>query len=145
MTSQLAWATLVCNSVIKRGNAIQAKKAMSTVTSALQHKDLSIWVFPEGTRGHGKGLAHFKKGAFQMAISAGVPIVPICVNNYVRSMDLRRWESGRVELRALPPIPTEGLTHKDIPDLMARCHEQMKVCIDELDRMAGTEHASAKR
>lgn len=138
---QLYW--LAGNVLIDRGNAAQAKKAMLTTTDTLLHKDMSIWVFAEGTRGHGKGLAPFKKGAFQMAINAGVPIVPLCVNNYVRGMSLNRWRSGCVEMRALPPIPTTGLTQADIPALMARCHATMQACIDELDRRAGTTTQSA--
>ncbi len=133
---QLYW--LAGNVLIERGNAAQAKKAMLTTTDALQHQDVSIWVFAEGTRGHGRGLGPLKKGAFQMAINAGVPIVPLCVNNYVRGMRLNRWHSGQVAMRALPPIPTTGLTQADLPALMARCHAEMLACIDELDRQAGT-------
>lgn len=133
---QLYW--LAGNVLIDRGNAVQAKKAMLTTTDTLQHKDMSIWVFAEGTRGHGTGLAPFKKGAFQMAINAGVPIVPLCVNNYVRGLNLNRWHSGHIEMKALPAIPTAGLAQEDIPALMAQCHAQMLACIAELDQRAGT-------
>jgi 1-acyl-sn-glycerol-3-phosphate acyltransferase len=95
---------------------------------------MSIWVFAEGTRSHGKGLAPFKKGAFQMAINAQVPIIPVCANNYVRGIRLNRWRSGEVILRALPPIATQGLTLDDMPALMAQCHAQMQGCIAQLDK-----------
>ncbi|MCH8180129.1 MAG: 1-acylglycerol-3-phosphate O-acyltransferase [Proteobacteria bacterium] len=134
---QLYW--LAGNVLVDRGNAVQAKKAMLTTTDTLQHKDMSLWVFAEGTRSHGKGLGPFKKGAFQMAINAGVPIVPVCVNNYTRGMDLKRWRSTTVLIRALPPIATTGLTLDDLPTLMHAVHAQMAECIDELDREAGTQ------
>ncbi len=133
---QLYW--LAGNVLIDRGNAVKAKQAMMTSTRTLQTQDTSIWVFAEGTRGHGKGLGPFKRGAFQMAINAQVPIVMLCANNYVRGMKLNRWHSGTVVIRALPPIPTAGLTMDDLPALMDRCHAEMKACIDELDRQAGT-------
>lgn len=133
---QLYW--LAGNVLIERGNAIQAKKAMLTTTDTLQRKDTTIWMFAEGTRGHGKGLAPLKKGAFQMAINAGVPIIPLCGNNYVRGMNLKRLRGGTVVMRALEPIPTAGLTLDDMPELMATCQARMKACIDELDREAGT-------
>jgi 1-acyl-sn-glycerol-3-phosphate acyltransferase len=133
---QIYW--LAGNVLIHRGNAEQAKQAMLTTTETLRHRDTSIWVFAEGTRNLGQGLLPFKKGAFQMAINAGVPIIPLCANNYVRTMDLNRWRSGEVRMRALPPIPTAGLTLDDMPQLMATCHAQMKACIDELDAHAGT-------
>ncbi|WP_290902124.1 1-acylglycerol-3-phosphate O-acyltransferase [Aquabacterium sp.] len=131
---QLYW--LAGNVLVDRGNAAQAKKAMLTTTDTLQHKDMSLWVFVEGTRSHGKGLGPFKKGAFQMAINAQVPILPVCANNYTRTMNLNRWHGGTVILRALPPIATTGLTLDDLPALMATCHAQMAACIEELDREA---------
>lgn len=131
---QLYW--LAGNVLVDRGNAVQAKKAMLTTTDTLQHKDMSLWVFAEGTRSHGKGLGAFKKGAFQMAINAGVPILPVCANNYTRTLNLNRWRGGVVVLRALPPIATTGLTLDDLPALMQTCHAQMAQCIDELDREA---------
>lgn len=128
---QIYW--LAGNVLIERGNAAKAKAAMLKTTDTLQHHDTSIWVFPEGTRNMGKGLLPFKKGAFQMAIAAGVPIVPICCSNYKRTMRLNRWHSGPLRIRALPPIPTQGLMLDDMPALMERCREQMVVCIDALD------------
>jgi 1-acyl-sn-glycerol-3-phosphate acyltransferase len=119
--------------LIDRGNAVKAKQAMLAVTEALQQHDLSIWVFAEGTRNHGKGLGPLKKGAFVMAINAGVPIVPVCASTYVTHMKLNRWHSGDVVLRSLDPIPTTGLTLDDVPALMERCRTLMVECIATLD------------
>jgi 1-acyl-sn-glycerol-3-phosphate acyltransferase len=133
---QLYW--LAGNVLIDRGNAIRAKQSMVQLTHTLQHKDLSIWVFVEGTRSHGKGLGPFKKGAFQMAINAGIPIVPVVSNTYVRQIKLGRWNNGEIILRSMPAIPTAGLTLDDVPALMDRCRQQMLDMIDTLDREAGT-------
>ena len=128
---QLFW--LSGNVLIDRGNAYKARRAMLTTTRTLQHEDTSIWVFPEGTRNLGKGLQPFKKGAFHMAIAAGVPIVQVCASNYVTHMRLNRWNSGDVLIRSLPPIPTVGLTSNDIPQLMQACQKQMDECIKAMD------------
>lgn len=128
---QLFW--LAGNVLIDRGNPLRARRSILQTTETLQNKDTSIWVFPEGTRNKGEGLLAFKRGAFQMAIEAGVPIVPVCVSTYVRSMDLNRRDSGEVIIRTLPAIPTAGLTSDDIPVLIARCHEQMQSCIASMD------------
>ena len=93
-----------------------------------------IWVFAEATRNLGKGLLPFKKGALQMAIAAGVPIIPVCVSNYARDMRLNSWDAGKVMIRALPEIPTSGLTLDDMPQLIERCHAQMNACIEEMDQ-----------
>ena len=128
---QLYW--LAGNVLIERGNAQQAKQAMLTTTETLQHQDTSIWVFPEGTRNKGQGLLPFKKGAFQMAIAAGVPIIPVCVSSYVKHMRLNRWNGGSIKIRSLPAIPTAGMTLDDIPELMQRCWDLMQQTIAQLD------------
>jgi 1-acyl-sn-glycerol-3-phosphate acyltransferase len=128
---QLYW--LSGNVLLDRGNAIQARQAMTTITETLQHKDTSIWVFAEGTRNMGKGLLPFKKGAFQMAIAAGAPIIQVCTSSYMKHMRLNRLQAGTVLIRSLPPISTIGMTLDDVPELMQRCHQQMHTCIAELD------------
>ena len=59
--------------------------------------------------------------------------MPVCASNYINSMRLNRWRAGHVIVRALPPIPTAGLTLDDMPALMERCHADMQRCIAELD------------
>ena len=135
---QLYW--LAGNVLINRSDAAHAKQAMLTTTDTLQHQDTSIWVFAEGTRNLGKGLLPFKKGAFQMAIAAGVPIIPVCVSNYARDMRLNRWDAGAVMIRSLAEIPTAGLTMDDMPKLIETCHAQMKACIDEMDQQLASAH-----
>ncbi|MFI8743921.1 1-acylglycerol-3-phosphate O-acyltransferase [Pseudomonas sp. NPDC077186] len=129
---QLYW--LSGNVLIDRSNPAAAKRAMLTTTETLRQRDTSIWVFPEGTRNLGHGLLPFKKGAFQMAIAAGVPIIPVCVSNYAQAMRLNRWDSGRILIRSLPAIPTAGLSLDDMPALIERCQQAMSDCIAAMDR-----------
>lgn len=129
---QLFW--LAGNVLIDWGNAQKARRSMLTTTHTLQHEETSIWVFPEGTRNLGESLLPFKKGAFQMAIAAGVPIVPVCVSTYVTHMKLNRWNSGDILIRSLAPIPTAGLTMDDMPELMEKCRGQMVECIEAMDQ-----------
>jgi 1-acyl-sn-glycerol-3-phosphate acyltransferase len=129
---QLFW--LAGNVLIDRGNAVKARQSIQTTTHTLQHEDTSIWVFPEGTRNLGGDLLPFKQGAFRMAIAAGVPIVPVCVSRYTKHMRLNRWRSGDILIRSLPAIPTAGLTMDDMPQLIDQCREQMRSCIEAMDR-----------
>lgn len=129
---QLYW--LAGNVLLDRGNARRAKQAMLTTTDTLKHRNTSIWVFPEGTRNAGEELLPFKKGAFQMAIAAGVPIVPVCVSRYARRIRLNRWNSGKILIRSLPAIPTAGLSLDDLPRLIDDCRTQMQQCIAAMER-----------
>lgn len=125
---QIYW--LAGNILIDRGNAFKAKQAMLKTTDVMLHQDTSIWVFPEGTRNLGQGLLPFKKGAFQMAINAGVPIIPLCCSNYKNRMQLNRWHSGTIVIHTLPPIATTGMTLDDMPALMERCRTLMAAYLD---------------
>lgn len=133
---QLYW--LAGNVLLDRGNALSAKRAMLTTTDTLKHQDTSIWVFPEGTRNLGGELLPFKKGAFQMAIAAGVPIIPVCVSSYVKHIRLNRWNSGSIMIRALPAIATAGLSQADLPRLIETCRTQMQQCIAAMDQQLTT-------
>lgn len=133
---QLYW--LAGNVLLDRGNALSAKRAMLTTTDTLRHQDTSIWVFPEGTRNLGGELLPFKKGAFQMAIAAGVPIIPVCVSSYVKHIRLNRWNSGSIMIRSLPAIATAGLSQADLPRLIETCRTQMQQSIAAMDQQLTT-------
>ncbi|WP_286978144.1 1-acylglycerol-3-phosphate O-acyltransferase [Pseudomonas sp.] len=129
---QLYW--LAGNVLLDRGNARKAKQAMQTTTETLKNRDTSIWVFPEGTRNPGQQLFPFKRGAFQMAIDAGVPIIPVCTSHYASTVKLGRWNTGKIMIRSLAPIETAHLTHSDMPALIEQCRVQMQDCIDQMTR-----------
>lgn len=65
------------NIAIDRSNQEDARAGFAEAERALVEGKRSIWVFPEGTRNHGRGLLPFKKGAFHLARNANVPVVPI--------------------------------------------------------------------
>lgn len=129
---QLYW--LAGNILIDRKNKSRSHMTISSSTRALTEKNTSIWVFAEGTRNRGRNLLPFKKGAFKMAIDAGVPVIPICVSSYARHMDLHRLRSSLAEIRILPPILTDRLTDEDIPRILQQCWDKMKATIDAMDR-----------
>ena len=129
---QLYW--LAGNIFIDRKNRSRSKMTISSSTRALKEKNTSIWVFVEGTRNRGRNMLPFKKGAFKMAIEAGVPIIPICVSSYARYTDLHRLRSSRAEIRILPPLFTNRLTDEDTNQIMQQCWDEMKATIDAMDR-----------
>lgn len=132
---QLFW--LGGNVLVDRGNAFQARRAIQTTTRTLRENHTSIWVFPEGTRNPDDQLRPFKKGAFHMAIDAGVPIVPVCVSRYARRLSINGWRRQRVIIRSLPPIATAGLSQQDVAALVEQCRTQMQTCIDLMEREVG--------
>lgn len=117
------------NIMIKRANKQKSKKALSIAAKKLVDNNLSLLIFPEGTRNWGKPLP-FKLGAFKLAIEAGVPIQPVCFSLRHKSMNYYKFRSGTIKVKCLEPISTEGLTLDDALDLAIRCRKMMEAeCI----------------
>ena len=115
--------------MLNRGHSHQSVTLMKATSDAITKENKSLWVFAEGTRSHGKGLQRFKKGAFYTAIAAQAPIVMICAESYRN--ETRGWYGKRkpVQVTVLPVVETSGMTVKDLPELMANCHQQMDAAI----------------
>jgi 1-acyl-sn-glycerol-3-phosphate acyltransferase len=82
----------------------------------------SVLIYPEGTRTPDGLLHSFKKGAFMMAVQSGISILPITCNGAFKIMPKKKlmFRPGHVTLTIGDPIPTEGLTENDVPQLMER-------------------------
>jgi putative phosphoserine phosphatase/1-acylglycerol-3-phosphate O-acyltransferase len=94
---------------IDRESGKNPKDVLKPAVEALQG-GRSVLVAPEGTRSRDETLGEFKKGAFHLAMQAGVPIVPIVIHNAVdalpnKSMIVRPAE---IKVTVLEPIATEG-------------------------------------
>jgi lysophosphatidate acyltransferase len=84
-TPFLGWFMALSGVVfINRANSTSARTAMTGAANEIRSKRQSVYLFPEGTRSYSKEplLLPFKKGAFHLAVQAGVPIVPVVVANY---------------------------------------------------------------
>jgi 1-acyl-sn-glycerol-3-phosphate acyltransferase len=90
-----------------------------------------VVVFPEGTRGFSYTLRPFKKGPFVLAITAGVPIVPLAVYGTMEVMRKGAWgvRSGVVDLHFLEEVPTEGYSYEDRDKLVAVVHDRMAAAL----------------
>ncbi|KAI7900912.1 uncharacterized protein BX663DRAFT_515692 [Cokeromyces recurvatus] len=87
----LGWFMILSRTVFldraNRDNAIQqAKQAANDIL----HKQISVWIFPEGTRNPSTTLLPFKKGAFYMATQAKVPIIPVVIDHYSHIYDSKK-------------------------------------------------------
>lgn len=87
----------------------------------------SLMAFPEGTRTVDGRVKEFKKGVFYMAVEAGVPIVPVVVNDTRCVMPKGRHvvTPGDVWMDILPPVSTKGYTEENIGELIERVRSQI--------------------
>lgn len=109
---------------IDRSNHTQALKALEPAIEALRH-GLSIAIAPEGTRSLGPRPGSFKKGAFRIAMAAGVPVVPIVIHNAVDALPKHGViiRPATVEVTVLPPVATEEWTHENLDQRIAAIHD----------------------
>ncbi|XP_014214375.1 1-acyl-sn-glycerol-3-phosphate acyltransferase alpha [Copidosoma floridanum] len=111
---------------IDRMNSEKARSVINTAVEHLKDNKTKLWIFPEGTRRNTGQIHSFKKGAFHVAINAQLPILPVVYSSYYfMSKSEKRLDSGRVIITALPPISTEGLQVKDVPDLLEKTKDLM--------------------
>jgi len=96
---------------VDRFNTARAIEALEPAVQALR-EGLSLAVAPEGTRSLTPRLGSFKKGAFHMAMQAGVPIVPVVFRNVLDALpkDALVVRPAIVEAVVLPPVDTSAWT-----------------------------------
>lgn len=123
------------NVLIDRAHNRSAVGRLQEAEAAILERRVSVWIFPEGTRGTVPGrLLPFKKGAFYMAVATGAPLVPVVVAPVQPLFDpkRRRIRPGTLEVRVLEPIRTVGLGERDVASLMQAEHKRMQRALWEM-------------
>ena len=98
---------------------------------------VSVLFFPEGTRSHDGVVKPFKRGAFQLALDAGVDILPMGISGTLNALPKGTWKFSDeyVTMRILvgEPISTAGKTDKDMDQLIDEARHAVVDLKDELD------------
>ncbi len=92
---------------VDRSNKEKAIEAMEPAVEALRN-GISVVIAPEGTRSGSIELGRFKKGAFHLAMQAGVPIIPIVIKNAYQAMPkgTKVLRPTHIEVVVLDPVDT---------------------------------------
>ena len=131
---QFAWLANIA--LIDRADSGQARAALEPVLERLR-AGYSITLAPEGTRSVTPTVGPFKKGAFHLAMQAGVPVVPIVIRNagVLQSRGSHLIRAGRLDAAVLSPISVADWT---VDDLGERVAEVRQLFVDALDDWEGT-------
>lgn len=105
----------------------QIKSAVRTLK-----KGMPLVIFPEGGRTGDGHIQPFLAGAFFMAIKANVDIVPVAlIGTYeLLPMDTFHIKSRPLEMRVGEPIPTAGLSLRNLESLSARVQQEVQNLYD---------------
>jgi 1-acyl-sn-glycerol-3-phosphate acyltransferase len=105
---------------VDRGNEESKAEMLGKSYQCLKGK-ISIMIFPEGTRSTDGGIGFFKRGAFQLAIQAGVPILPVIIDGTTEILPKHGFKFGsgfNVKIRVLDPVEPIAF-RTDNPDILA--------------------------
>jgi lysophosphatidate acyltransferase len=100
----LGWFMTLSGAVfIDRADRSQAVKAFEGAAKTMKDLGQSVLIFPEGTRSYSVEpmLLPFKKGAFHLAVQAGVDILPVVAENYSQILNLKakRFNAGTIRVK----------------------------------------------
>lgn len=104
---------------VDRKNKRAAAQAFVKASRYLSQK-CSVFFFPEGTRSPDGMVHRFTDGAFQLAIRAQAPILPLAVDGSRECLPKRSWKFGKpreIFLKVLHPFETVGLDLGDAEKL----------------------------
>lgn len=105
----------------------EAKKTLSG--------NMSLMIFPEGTRTHDGRMIPFKRGAFLLAAEFRLPVVPITIEGAFKAMPRNTYNvtPGSVRITIHKPIfPAEN--GFDTRKLMAQCRAEINSSLDPENR-----------
>lgn len=111
---------------IDRSDGDRAAEALESAAAAIR-SGRTIMAFPEGTRADGNELRPFRKGAFELAIAAKVPVLPVAMAGTGRILPKRGgWRGpGPVALAVGEPISTANWIVDEAPVLAARARDEV--------------------
>ena len=116
---------------IDRFHHEKAIQALRPAIDALR-QGLSVAIAPEGTRSTTPHPGKFKKGAFFMAMEAGVPVVPIVLRNTLDALP-KNWLVVRptmIDVVVLPPVETRDWKRDDLERHIVEIRDQYTETLD---------------
>ena len=98
---------------IDRGRSQDALQTLERTIKKIREGD-SVILFAEGTRTPDGRLQQFKRGAFNLAVKANVPVVPLTINGSysVLSRNSMRLRPGTISITIGKPIVPPGANGK---------------------------------
>lgn len=120
----VGWNMALNDYVIIKRDDTKSQINMMKKSEKMLKEGSSIMIFAEGTRSVDGSLGPFKRGAFIMADKAGVPVIPIALeNNYkaIRKKSLWINKARDMKVKVFPPVYPKDF--KNTKEMSAKVHE----------------------
>jgi putative phosphoserine phosphatase/1-acylglycerol-3-phosphate O-acyltransferase len=132
---------------IDRTDGKKAIEAIAPLVDVMKNEGMSVALSPEGTRTVSPRLAPFKKGAFHIAMQAGVPIVAVVIRN---AADISPkgdfvFRAGTVDVEVLPPVDTSEWHPETIDDHVHEVRNMFLRTLGQAEEAKPEEKAGKKK
>jgi 1-acyl-sn-glycerol-3-phosphate acyltransferase len=104
------WALKFGKTYIPIDRAKGTNAARSLEEAAMKFKSgASVLLYGEGTRTKDGKLQPFKRGAFNLAVKAGIPVIPLTINGSYKILPKKKFRivPGEISLTIEKPIPVK--------------------------------------
>ncbi len=117
---------------IDRQNARRAHASIARAVKMLNRQNVSLILFPEGTRSRDGKVGDFKSASFSLALQAGVKLVPVAIKGAIDRLPpgTSSIVPGEVLLEIGDPIPVGELKAQSKVELCARVHSAIKGMVE---------------
>lgn len=118
---------------IDRSDRASAMQSLRRAGQSIREQRSTVIIFPEGTRSLTGEMLPFKKGAFTLALEAGVPLVPVIVRGsaHVQRPGGLRVTPGAIDLYFGEPLQPAEYQDLGMEGLMATVRERMEAMLRE--------------
>ncbi len=117
----IGWYLRMADYIIVERGSSESKERMMERSLACLGNGTSIMIFPEGTRSVDGNIGFFRRGAFQLAIGAQRPVLPVLVDGtggILPKHGLVFSGGHKIEVKVFDPV-YPGSFGTDDPDLLA--------------------------
>lgn len=116
-TPLVGWLLRLAGDIpIRRGDRTSARTMRAACVATLS-RGLSVMIFPEGTRSRTGEVGAFKPGAFEIAVEAGAPVLPVALHGTAACVGPGGPRPAHACAEILAPIETAGLGASALRDL----------------------------
>lgn len=119
--------------LIDRDRARSARETLREASDRMRADQLTLVLFPEGTRSRDGRLGRFRRGSFSLALETRAPLIPAAVDGGQRVYPpgAKRVRPGTITVRLGPAIRPEGAEPADRRTLMRETRAAIEAMLPE--------------
>ena len=118
---------------IDRENGMRAFRTLKQAAELVEREQVSVGIYPEGTRSKSGELQDFKEGAFYLAKWAKVPVVLLATSNTQKiRLGKRFFYPLTVKLRVLDVWQPDMIAETSAAELSQKAHDRILAGLEQL-------------